>query len=104
MNKCNQSGVCCKLFLVNINEEEYLSGKFETELEEFEMMNFSEAEMCGANILKRKKDGSCIYLKNKKCSIHKTRPLICREFFCNSKKEQYQDMIRQVNEVKRRML
>lgn len=101
MDKCNQSGVCCRLFLINLNEEEYLSDRFQTEFEEFGIMEFSKAEITGANILKRRKDGSCIYLEDNKCSIHETRPQICRGFFCNSKKEEYKDMIRQVKVVKK---
>ncbi len=100
MDECHQSGVCCKLFLINLNKEEYESGKYETELGKFGIVEFEKAELTGQNILKRREDGSCIYLKDKSCSIHKTRPQVCRGFFCNSKKEQYQDMIRQINLVK----
>ncbi len=102
MDNCNQCGVCCKLFVINLNEEEYQSGRFQTEFEEFGLVEFLEAELTGANILKRRKDGSCIYLKDTKCSIHQTRPQVCRGFLCNSKKEQFQDMIRQIKLVKKK--
>jgi Fe-S-cluster containining protein len=103
MDECNQSGVCCKLFAINLNEKEYFSGKFKTEFEEFGIVkDFLEAEMIGANILTRLEDGSCIYLKDKICSIHKTRPQVCRGFFCNSEKEQFKDMITQINLVKQK--
>ena len=101
MNKCALSGVCCRLFLINLNEEEYTSGMYKTDLEEFGLIKgFKKAEMCGANVLRQKEDGSCIYLENNKCTIHDMRPQACRAFFCTSKKKQYKDMIAQVNKVK----
>lgn len=100
-NKCLQSGVCCTLFAINLSEEEYNSGKYKTEFEEFGLLkDFTKAELYGANIIKQNKDGSCSYLKNKKCSIHNTRPKVCRAFFCNSKEEQFKDMIKDVKEKK----
>jgi len=81
--KCSQCGICCKLFLINLTEEEYKSGKYKTQFDEFEFVeDFEEAELCAANIITQKEDGSCTYLHNSKCSIHSTRPLSCRKFFC----------------------
>ena len=94
--KCLQSGVCCRLFLINLNEKEYLSGQFHTVFEEFGLMKFSEAELAGANFLKQKADGSCIYLENNKCTTHKNRPQVCREFFCDSKEDKFQGMIQEI--------
>ena len=100
--KCNQSGRCCKLFLVGLNEEEYKSGKFETELKEFGVIeDFEKAEECGANILKRREDGACIYLKDNMCSIHENRPEVCKGFFCNSKAKKWQGMIKEVNKFEK---
>ena len=80
--KCNQCGVCCKLFMINLTEEEYKSGRYKTMFEEFGIVeDFEEAEMTGANILTQNDDGSCIYLKEGKCSIHDERPKSCRNFF-----------------------
>jgi len=96
-NKCTQCGICCSLFLINLNKKEYYSGKYKTQFEEFGLINnFLEATSCGANLLKTKKDGSCIYLQNNKCSIHQNRPQTCREFFCNSKEPRFKEMIRQI--------
>ena len=54
--KCDQCGVCCKLFLINLTEKEYKSGKYKTQFEEFGLTkDFKEAEMCGANIITQKK-------------------------------------------------
>ncbi|MBL7159067.1 YkgJ family cysteine cluster protein [Candidatus Microgenomates bacterium] len=97
INKCSQCGLCCYLFLVNLDEEEYLSGKYKTQLGEFGLINdFHKAAACGANILKQKKDGNCIYLKKNKCSIHKIRPKVCKEFFCASKLKKFRGMIEQI--------
>ncbi len=60
--------------------------------------DFEEAEMVGANILKQE-DG-CIYLKDKKCSIHSFRPRSCREFFCDSKEPRFRKMIENINQSK----
>lgn len=101
INKCSQCGICCRLFLVNLTEEEYRSGKYKTQFEKFSLMNdFHSANACGANILKQKKDGSCIYLKEKKCSVHKIRPRVCREFFCTSKLKRFKKMIKQIEKEK----
>lgn len=94
--KCSQCGVCCRLFLINLNEEEYLSRKYKTVFEEFGLMEFKEAELTGANILEQKEDGSCVYLEKGRCSIHKKRPLVCRKFFCSSKEEGLKDMIQKI--------
>lgn len=89
-NRCSQCGLCCRLFLVDLTKEEYQSGKYKTQLEEFGLIdNFHKAVECGANILKQKRDGSCVYLKKNKCFIYKVRPQICREFFCTSKLKKF---------------
>ena len=95
INKCSLCGICCRLFLVNLTEEEYRSNKYKTQLGKFGFINdFKKASACGASILKQTKDGSCIYLKENKCSIHKTRPQACKEFFCSSKLKRFKKMIR----------
>ena len=116
-NKCSECGVCCKLFLITLTEEEYKSKRYKTQFEEFGLIeDFNQAEDCGANIIKQAdienqsdskdqsdsdaQDNSCIYLKNNRCSIHKTRPEACREFFCDSKEERFQDMIEDIRRVK----
>ena len=97
--KCNQSGVCCKLFLINIDEEEYKSREYETVFEEF-FEDFDEALEKGAVFLKQKDDGSCIYLKDNLCSIHTKRPKVCREFYCDSEEEKFKGMVKEVKEYK----
>ncbi len=97
--ECSQCGVCCKLFWINLSKEEYLSKRFKTMFNEF-VPDFEEAELVGANILAQNDDGSCIYLINNKCSIHKNRPVVCTKFFCDSKEEHFQDMIKKINKEK----
>ncbi len=97
--KCSQCGTCCKLFLINLTKEEYFSRKYKTQFKEL-TKDFEEAELCGANILAQKKDNSCIYLKNNKCSIHSIRPVSCRNFFCDSKEPNFQGMIKEINKNK----
>lgn len=100
--KCDQCGVCCNLFLINLNEEEYKSGNYKTEFESFGIINdFVEAEFSGSNIIEQKKDGSCFYLEDGNCSIHKTRPKACREFFCSSENPKFETMIKKINEKKK---
>ncbi|MBU2592814.1 YkgJ family cysteine cluster protein [Patescibacteria group bacterium] len=95
--KCSQCGLCCRLFLVTLNEEEYRSGKYRTQFEEFGLIkDFHKAVACGASTLKEKEDGSCPYLKGNKCSIHQIRPQACWEFFCASKSKKFRKMIEQI--------
>ena len=132
--KCSQCGVCCKLFVINLSEEEYKSGKYKTQFEEFGITSdFTEAEYSGANIITQKDDGSCIYQepvvleyaqeytrfkkwivdfvhwletkgifptyqKDNKCSIHETRPEVCRKFFCTD--PSFKSMICKIDEYK----
>ncbi len=62
--------------------------------------DFEEAELCGVNLLAQKEDGSCIYLKAGKCSIHDRRPQVCKEFFCKSENKKFKEMIRQIRAYK----
>jgi len=99
---CSRCGICCRLFLINLTEEEYRSKKYKTQFEEFRLTkDFQEAEMCGANIITQKDDGSCIYQIEGKCSIHDKRPEACRAFFCDSKDPKLEGMIRIIKENKR---
>lgn len=98
--KCGQCGVCCRLFLINLTEEEYRSGRYETMFDEF-VHDFEEAEMVGANVLKQKEDGSCIYLKDGRCSIHNIRPASCQKFFCDSDNPDFKKMIEDIKEYKK---
>ncbi len=97
IDKCSQCGLCCRLFLINLNEKEYQSGKYQTQFEDYGLFNdFQKAKNCGANIIKQKGDGDCFYLENNKCSVHKDRPQVCKNFFCDSKSEKFKKMIQQI--------
>lgn len=98
-NKCSKCGLCCRLFLINLTEKEYNSGKYKTQFENINFKdNFQKLASLGANILKTKADNSCIYLVENKCSIHKIRPQSCREFFCSSKSKKFGKMIAQIKQ------
>ena len=99
--KCGQCGVCCRLFVINLTEAEYRSGKYMTIFEEFGVVDdFTEAELTGANILAMNEDGSCIYLKDNRCSIHQDRPQACRKFFCTSEDPWFRPMIKKIKDYK----
>ena len=99
VNICLKCGICCKLFLINLTEEEYKSGKYKTQFEMFGLIDdFTEAENCGANIIEQNSDKSCIYLKANKCSIHEARPESCREFFCRSRSRKFEGMIERIKD------
>ncbi len=94
--KCTQCGKCCRLFLINLSEEEWNSGRYKTMFD----TDYDDAKWSDLNVLEQNPDGSCIYLKDGKCSIHDSRPKVCREFFCDSKEERFQDMIKKIKEYK----
>ena len=94
-NLCNGCGLCCELFYINLSKKEYTSGKYLTMFKEYgEMKYFSEVKSCGANLLAKKEDGSCVYLVNKMCGIHDDRPMVCRDFFCTTKAKKFQGMVK----------
>lgn len=96
---CSQCGLCCTLFYINLTEEEWKSGRYITQLQEFFVHEkFSFVKRYGGNILQQNKDGGCIYLKNNTCSIHTRRPTACKDFFCCSRAKKFQGMIQQINE------
>lgn len=85
--------------MINLTEEEYRSGRYETMFDEF-VEDFEEAELVGANVLAQKVDGSCVYLKDNKCSIHSERPQSCRNFSCGSADPQFAAMIMKIRKYK----
>lgn len=99
--ECKLSGVCCKLFYINLTKEEYQSKTFKTQFEEFGYVeDFNEAEAYGANILSKNDDGSCVYLVGNKCSIHARRPHVCRDFFCASSEPKFAEMVSMIKKEK----
>lgn len=104
MPKCEMCGTCCKLFLINLNEEEYISGKYRTANEEFGIVNdFAEAQKYGLHFLVQKEDGSCLYLTENKCGIHEIRPQVCRNFFCKGDEPEFEEMRKQIQRAKGRL-
>lgn len=82
-NSCSACGACCKLFYINLSTKEFNSNKYK-------LMDLDSK----IHILAKNSDGSCVYLKNNLCSIHETRPQVCRHFFCSTKSKKYQEMVK----------
>ena len=92
-NKCKMCGTCCKLFYINLNKEEYESGRYKTMFTKFKgIKSFADAKKYGANFLAKKENGDCIYLENNYCRIHQDRPHVCKGFFCTSKNQKHKNM------------
>ena len=73
---------CCKENFVPLTEEEVRSGAYEMEFKRW--LDPKTGRMRSGWVLKRKPDGSCIYLtKFNLCSIWKRRPLACRLYACD---------------------
>ena len=70
---CKGCGECC-----NITNDEYL----DVELFDNDCVPIYgiEYRIEGKFYLKRNQDGTCIFLKNKECSIYSIRPTECKEF------------------------
>ncbi|MBN2789970.1 MAG: YkgJ family cysteine cluster protein [Candidatus Delongbacteria bacterium] len=96
-DNCKGCTQCCKLFLVCLNETEYESCYYDSIVTGYEHLStFKEVEENGLNILKKKDDGSCVYLKDNKCAIYSKRPQVCRDFFCGSEKKELQKNIEEI--------
>ncbi len=70
---CQNCGVCCCIQPpeVDLNEQKQIEARG--------YRNFLTApDEAGLRWIKRKKDGSCLFLENSKCQIHEVRPAICR--------------------------
>jgi len=99
IRSCSQCGICCTLFFINLSQKEWRSGSYKTLVKASEVDDaFGYVEGYGGNILRQKKDGSCIYLKNNACSIHTRRPQSCRDFFCSSPSEKFRVMVSMIKE------
>lgn len=72
--RCNNA-ICCKQLSVNLYFNDFINYDYE----------FTEDENSIDYHIARNKDGSCIYLKNNKCSIYNDRPIDCKEYCCYSR-------------------
>lgn len=102
--ECERCAVCCRLFMINLTEEEYKSGNYKTQFSSFGItQDFIEAELCGANIIAQKEDGACIYLKDNGCAINDKKPNSCRNFFCSSNNPNFKTMIEKIAKHKNKL-
>lgn len=77
---------CCKENFVPLIEEEIKSKKYEMIFET--IFSFEDKKVISGYFLKRKKDGSCIYLNEfDMCTIWKDRPLSCKIYICEKLKK-----------------
>lgn len=76
--KCQVCGACCsnKEIPVSPSEMKGLARRLNLSLEEFPGAYLEKR----GTILRRKPDGSCIFLQPEGCSIYPERPLVCRLF------------------------
>ena len=37
VQSCSQCGICCRLFLINLTQKEWMSGKYKTELKKIDL-------------------------------------------------------------------
>lgn len=90
-HKCNQCAHCCTLgsgFLIN-DDIKKISKFLNKSEEEVKKSYLDEKELFNTKLFRpklktnNKPYGKCIFLKNKKCSIHKVKPLQCRIGNCN---------------------
>lgn len=78
--------ICCKENYVPLTEGEVKSGKYDAVFNS--IFNFETKKLESGYFLKRKKDGSCIYLNELNlCTIWKERPTACRIYICEKIKE-----------------
>ena len=81
--------LCCKSWDINLALEEYERGIYKAEAfcPHDRTPCSQQDKPCPqrAYRLKKNKDGSCLYLDNKnRCTIHSSRPIVCRNFICDS--------------------
>jgi Fe-S-cluster containining protein len=97
VNSCKNCGACCTLFLVNLSRNEYASGRYQTQLQEHGVIkNFAHAQRCGAHLVAKNADDSCIYRVDNRCRIHAARPQVCRDFFCTSRAKKFAGMVKAI--------
>jgi hypothetical protein len=65
---CSDCFECCRFFKIPLSP--------------YECTWIEHEETDGIIHIKKKPDGSCIYLKDGKCSIYDKRPMACREYSC----------------------
>ncbi|MDI6861659.1 MAG: YkgJ family cysteine cluster protein [Caldisericia bacterium] len=77
---------CCKENFVPLTLEEAKSGRYEAVF--LSIFDFNTKKVEEGYFLKRKKDGSCVYLNEVNlCTIWRERPKACRIYICEKIKE-----------------
>ncbi|MBN3041044.1 MAG: YkgJ family cysteine cluster protein [Candidatus Omnitrophica bacterium] len=81
--------MCCKKWDINLAYQEHKSKLYESEaycsLDRKVCLKPLKSCPQVAYRLKKKDDGSCVYLdKNNRCRIYQKRPIVCRNFTCDN--------------------
>ncbi len=61
---------------------------------------FAHAQGCGAHLLDKNADESCVYLVAGRCGIHASRPAVCRDFFCTTQAKKFAGMVEVIRQSK----
>jgi Fe-S-cluster containining protein len=76
-NPCWPCANCCKNVIVRVRDEDL--GRWKKE-NRYDILLCLEEITAGAVFMIRKKNGECIFLTEKGCSIYDMRPKVCRLF------------------------
>jgi len=81
MTECKKCGECCGKYHVTLHPDEaprFTHKKLENLYEKGRKLGLVWA-------LQRDKNGNCVYLENKLCTIHEIKPSSCKEYSCQMK-------------------
>jgi len=76
-NPCWPCANCCTDVIIRVTAEDI--GRWKEEQRQDILLCLEEIT-AGAVFMIRKKNGECIFLTEKGCTIHSTRPKVCRNF------------------------
>ena len=74
--QCNQCSRCCRHYSIKVNPYEIarLAANLEITTTEF-IARYTTDQ---GTVLKRERDNACVFLRERGCSVHHDRPLVCR--------------------------
>jgi Fe-S-cluster containining protein len=71
--RCQTCGACCRVQPPDVDATEH------KRIEDRGFRNFTRPDETGVRWIRRKKDGSCLFLSaDNKCAIYEVRPAVCR--------------------------
>jgi Fe-S-cluster containining protein len=69
--KCMMCGNCCRFRVVPIDKED---------VRRLEEAGYKDFYVKKGELMMKRVNGKCVFLKEDKCTVHKFRPRVCREF------------------------